>query len=118
MKTSLILWFKCNNQNQNSSNDENNPMMKMQTIFLMRMKEFQKSPFFHSDVEDMAHVGEIALTKAYDPVHFFYLFYITKEQGSITKIVKDDYGHKYHPGSKIICEKYLEIFKDGKTLTK
>ena len=39
------------------------PMMKMQMIFLMRMKKFQKS-FFHSDVEDMVQVGEIALTKS------------------------------------------------------
>ena len=39
------------------------PMMKMQMIFLMRMKKFQKS-FFHSDVEGMVQVGEIALTKS------------------------------------------------------
>ena len=66
----------------------------------------------------MLHVGEIALIKANDPVHFFHFLYIIKEQGSITEIVKDDYGHKYHPGSSIICGKYLEIFKEDKTLTK
>ena len=88
------------------------PRMKMQIILLMRRKKFKKS-FFHSDIEDMVQVREIALTKANDPVHFFYLvLYITKEQGSITEIVKDDYGFKCHPGSKIICGKYLEIFKD------
>ena len=61
----------------------------------------------------MVHVGEIALTEANDLVHFLYLLYITKEQGSITKILKDDYDHEYHPGDKIICGKYLKIFKDN-----
>ena len=64
----------------------------------------------------MLQVGEIALMKANDPVHFFYLLYLTKEQVNITEIVKDDYSHKYHPGK--ISGKYLEIFKEDKTLTK
>ena len=63
----------------------------MQIILLMRRKKFKKS-FFHSDIEDMVQVREIVLTKANDPVHFFYLgLYITKEQGSITEIVKEDW---------------------------
>ena len=66
----------------------------------------------------MLQVGKIALMKANDPVHFFYFLYITKEQGNITEIVKDDYSHKYHLGSKVVCGKYLEIFKEDKTLTK
>ena len=73
---------------------------------------------FHSDVADMLQVDKIALIKADDPVHFFYLLYISKEQESITELVKDDYGHKYHPGSKIICGKYLEVFEEDKTFTK
>ena len=43
---------------------------------------------------------------------------ITKEQESITETAKYYYGHKYHPRSKIICGKYLEMFKGDKTLTK
>ena len=61
---------------------------------------------------------KIPFIKADDPFHFFYLLYITKEQESIIEIVKDDYGHKHHPGSKIIFGKYLEIFKENKTSTK
>ena len=36
----------------------------------------------------MLQVGKIALTKADDPVHFFYLLYITKELEGITGIAK------------------------------
>ena len=47
--------------------------------------------------------------KADDPVHFFYLLYVTKEQESIIKVIKYDYEHNYYPESKIICGKYLDI---------
>ena len=39
-------------------------------IFLIRMKKFQKV-LFHSDVEDIVQVEEIARITANDPVHFF-----------------------------------------------
>ena len=66
----------------------------------------------------MLQVGEIALIKADDPVHCFYLLYVTKEQEIIKEMFKDGYGHKYYPGSKIIRRKYLEIFKEEKETTK
>ena len=46
-------------------------------IFLIRMKKFQKV-LFHSDVEDIVQVEEIARTTANDPVHFFHLLHITR----------------------------------------
>ena len=66
----------------------------------------------------MLQVGEIAPIKADDPVHCFYLLYVTKEQEIIKEMFKDGYGHKYYPGSKIIRGKYLEIFKEDKETTK
>ena len=72
----------------------------------------------YDDIGEMLQVGEIALFKADDPVHFFYLSYVTKEQEIIKEIFKDDYRHKYYPGSKIIRGKYLEIFKEEKVTTK
>ena len=88
-------------------------MMKMKIIFLTRVKRVH---LFSFCCEDMLQVGKIALMKANDPVHFFYVLYLTKEQVNITEIVKDDYSHKYHSGK--ISGKYLEIFKEDKTLTK
>ena len=85
-------------------------MMKTKLIFLMKMRIFQKAHVSYSDVADMLHVGKIA------PFHLFLSH--TKELESITEIVKDDYGHKYHSGSKIICGRYLEIFEEDKTFTK
>lgn len=69
-------------------------------------------------VSDRLQICEFALIKADNPFHFFYFLYITKEQESTTEIVKDDCGHKYHPGSKVICGKKVEIFKEHTTLTK
>ena len=59
------------------------PMMKMQMIFLMRMKKFQKS-FFILMWQTWCKSEKLLLLKANDPFHYFYLLYITKKQGSIT----------------------------------
>ena len=75
IKTSLIPWFKCNNQNQNSSNYENNPNDENADDIFDENDEIPKSPFFHSDTEDMVQAGENDLTKANGPVHFFFLIY-------------------------------------------
>ena len=74
----MIPWFKYNNQNQNSSNDENNLNDENADEIFDEDEEIPKKSCFHSDVEDMMQVGEIALTKGNDPVHFFYLLYMTK----------------------------------------
>ena len=81
IKISLITRFKCNNQNQNSSNDVNNPNDENEDDSFDEDEEIPKINFFHSDVEDMLQVGEITLIKANDPVGSFYLLYMTKEQG-------------------------------------
>ena len=108
----MIPWFESNNQNQNSTNDENKSNYENADDVFNLNEKIPENLFFHSNVEDMMRVGEIALTKANHLAHFFYFLYITKEQEGIAEIVKDGYGHKYHSGRKMICGKYLQIFKD------
>ena len=51
-------------------------------------------------------------------IHFItFTSYISLKNKEVS-LVKDDRRHNYHPERKMICEKYLEIFKDDKTMAK
>ena len=100
----MITRFKCNNQNQNSSNDVNNPNDENEDDSFDEDEEIPKINFFHCDVEDMLQVGEITLIKANDPVGSFYLLYMTKEQGVSLKWLKMIMATSTIQGEKLSVE--------------
>ena len=111
IKTSLIPWFKCNNQNQNSSNYENNPNDENADDIFDENDEIPKSPFFILILKTWCKLEKMLLLK--QMVQFTsFSSYITKELGKYHWSSWRWFGHKYHPGSNI-CGKYLEIFKDN-----
>ena len=62
-KTSLIPWFKCNNQNQNSSNDENNPNNETEDDILDEDEEIPRSPFFILVLKMCCRLAKLLLLK-------------------------------------------------------
>ena len=55
---------------------------------------------------DMLQVGDIAVIKSYNSVHFFYLLRVTRTVHTLNKKVCDDYGHVYHQTQEVIADNY------------
>ena len=79
-------WVIFKSKKQNSKNDDEEFLTDEEHL---AEEELQ----LQNDVAEMIRHGEIAVIKADDPIHFFYLLKITKSHFLPNEVVKDDYGH-------------------------
>ena len=69
-----------------------------------------------NNVSEILKVGDIAIIKADDPVHFFYLVCVTKTAHTLDKKVCD--GHVYQTTHEVLVGNYMEIASEDTVSTK